>query len=165
MRALLAGVMVLAMVATWLTRAEAAPVEPAQRDAVLAVYQAWNKAIAAGKLNDAMALRSADRRARMAPDIKTAAQQRQVLELLKSMLPNTVEVLHATQSKDGSKITLITVIGATVPPGPKRAGMPAPGTKLQAELTLDFLRERGVWKFDNQTWGMDPSKVKPCTTA
>ncbi len=165
MRALLAAATALAILAAGLTQAVADPVEPAQRDAVLAIYQAWNKAIAAGKLNDAMALRSADRRARVAPDIKTAAQQKRVLDLLKSTLPETVEVLHATQSKDGSKISLITVIGATIPAGPKRAGMPDPGTRLQAELTLDFLREKGVWKFDNQTRGMDPSKVKPCVSS
>lgn len=142
----------------------AAPADPAQRDAALAVFNAWNKAVAAGKLNDALALRSADRRARISKDMKTAAQRRQVGEMLKAMLPDTVEVLHAAQNKDGSKMTLYTVVGRTVPPGQRREGMPPPGTRLQAEVALDFLREGGTWKFDNQTWGMDPSKLKPCTS-
>ena len=160
MRTLLACMLGLLLAAT----AVAAPVEPTQREAVLAVYAAWNKAIAAGKLNDALALRTADRRARFAPDIKTAAQRKQVTDLLKSMLPDSVEVLRASQSKDGTKITLNTVITMVVPANaPRRQGAPAPGTKLQAEMALDFLREGGTWKFDNQTWGMDPSKVKPCT--
>ena len=36
----------------------AAPADPAQRDAVLAVYQAWNNAVVAGKLDEAVALRT-----------------------------------------------------------------------------------------------------------
>lgn len=144
--------------------AAAAPVDSAQRDAALAVFQAWNQAIAAGKLNEATALRTAAMRASIAEDTKTQAQRQRIMAMLKSMLPDTVEVLHATQSKDGAKLTLVTLITATVPPGPRREGAPAPGTKLQSELTLDFLREGGRWKFDTQHWGMDPSKLKPCTT-
>ena len=163
MRALLAGVMALSL---WTAAAIAAPVEPAQRDAMLAVYTAFNKAIAAGKLDDALALRSADRRARIQADAKTAAQRKSVLDLLKSMIPDAIEVQRAVQSKDGAKITLNTLVTMIVPANaPRRAGVPPPGTKLQAELALDFLHERGAWKFDNQAWGMDPSKVKPCTTA
>jgi len=142
----------------------AAPADPAQRDAALAVYQAFNKAVAAGKLNDALALRTTAMRARMATDAKTQAQQKQLLSLLRSMIPETLEVVHAAQSRDGSRMTLHTVFGATVPPGPQRQGMPKPGTKQQAELSLEFLREGGTWKFDNQRWGMDPDKVKPCTS-
>ena len=158
MRALFTGM----LMACWAAMAAAAPVDPAQRDAALAVYASWNKAIAAGKLNDALALRTAGSRTRIAPDIKTATQRKNVTELLKSMVPDTVEVLHASQAKDG-KLTVRTVVGMIVPPGPRRQGMPTPGTKLLAELSLDFLREGGVWKFDNQAWGMDPSKVKQCT--
>jgi len=160
MRALYTGV----LMACWAAMAAAAPVDPAQRDAALAVYASWNKAIAAGKLNDALAFRTAGLRTRIAPDIKTAAQRKNVTEMLKSMVPGAIEVLHVSQAKDG-KLTLHTVVGMVVPPGPRRQGMPPPGTKLQAELSLDFLREGGVWKFDNQTWGMDPSKVKPCTAS
>jgi hypothetical protein len=160
MRTLLAFMFALLLASA----AIAAPVDPAQRDAALAVFQAWNKAIAADKLNDATALRTAAVRARIAADTKTQAQRHRIMAMLKSMLPDTVEVLHATQSKDGSRLTLITLITATVPPGPRQQGAPAPGTKLQSELTLDFQREGGRWKFDTQTWGMDPSKLKPCTT-
>jgi len=160
MRTLLTGV----LMACWAVMATAAPVDPAHRDAALAVYASWNKAIAAGKLNDALAFRTARLRTRIAPDIKTASQRKSVTELLKSMVPDTVEVLHVSQAKDG-KLTLRTVVGMVVPPGPRRQGMPEPGSALQAELSLDFLREGGGWKFDNQSWGMDPRKVKPCTAS
>lgn len=167
MRAMLAGAIVLAMAAISLAQprtAQAAAADPAQRDAALAVYQAFNKAVLAGKLNDALALRTTAMRARIAADAKTRAQQRQVLEMLRSVIPETLEVVHAAQSRDGSRMTLHTVFGTTVPPGPQRQGMPKPGTKLQAELTLEFLREGGAWKYDNQTFGMDPAQVKPCTS-
>lgn len=164
MRAFLAGMLgLLAAFAMASSMALAAPADPAQRDAVLAVYQAWNKAVVAGKLDEAVALRTVAMRKRIAEDIKTAAQRKQVIAMLKSMVPQTVEVVHAKQNKDGSKLTLDTVISVVVPPGPARQGMPPPGTKLQAELALDFLREGGTWKFDNQTYGMDPTKIKPCT--
>jgi hypothetical protein len=142
----------------------AAPADPAQRDAALAVFQAWNKAIAAGKLADATPLRTAATRARIAEDTKTRAQRDRIMAMLKSMLPDTVEVLHATQTRDGQKLSLITLVTVTVPPGRAQPGAPPPGTKLQSELTLDFQREGNAWKFDTQTWGMDPAKLKPCTT-
>ncbi len=140
----------------------AAPPDPAQRDAALAVFHAWNKAIAAGRLDEAVALRSAAMRAQIAPDIATAAQRTQVLEFLKAMLPDTVDVERATQSKDGKKLTLHTVVGATVPKGAASPGAPPAGTRTRAELTLQFVREGGKWMFDNQTFGMDPDKIKPC---
>lgn len=163
MRALLAGWMGLCLGAA---AAFAAPADPAQREAAMAVFAAWNKAVAAGKLDDAFALRTAAMRARIREEMKTPARRKQVADMLKAMVPDTVEVQHAALSRDGSKLTLHTVVGSTVPAtAPRRPGMPSPGTRLQAELTLDFLREGGVWKFDNQTWGMDPSKMKPCGTA
>ena len=52
----------------------------------------------------------------------------------------------------------------TVPPGTKIPGGPPPGTVMRSELTLDFVKEKGGWKYDNQTFGMDPDHILACTS-
>lgn len=144
--------------------ANAAAPDPSIQAAAMAVYEQWNKAVAAGKLKEAMALRSAKVRAQLAAEAKTPAGEKQLREMLRQMAPETVEVVHAALNRDGSKLEIHTIVGKTMPKGIKAPGAPPAGTKLRNELTLAFVREGGAWKFDTQTWGMDPSKIKPCAS-
>lgn len=142
----------------------AAPVDPALQAEMMAIYDQWNKAVAAGTLNDGLKLRSTAQRAMFAKEMKTQAAQREMLAMLRAMAPETVEVQHAERNKDGTKITIETIIGKTMPKGVKQAGAPPAGTRLRNEMTLIFRREAGAWKFDGQQWGMDPARVKPCAS-
>jgi hypothetical protein len=140
----------------------AKPLDPALQQQLLGVYDSYNKAIAAGKLPDALALRSADTRAKAQKEMKTARDRQEFLAMAKMMIPDTVEARHGTVSDDGDKARIITVASKTFPPGKRVPGGPPPGTTAQSEITLSFVREADAWKLDDLMFGMDPSKIIAC---
>ncbi len=140
----------------------AKPLDPALQQQLLGVYDSYNKAIAAGKLPDALALRSADTRAKAQKEFKTAKDRQEFLTMAKMMVPDTVDARHGTVSDDGDKARIITVASKTFPPGKRMPGGPPPGTVAQSEITLSFVREGGAWKLDDLMFGLDPSKITVC---
>ena len=143
--------------------ARAAPLDAALQSDLLALYARYNKALAAGNLKDAVALRTAGKQAEFKAELKRSPKaQSGLLAMARDMAPDSVEPLHATLSADGNAATIVTLGSKTVPAGLKIPNGPKPGTVVKAEITLDFIKEGGVWKFENQTFGMDPSRVKPC---
>jgi hypothetical protein len=142
--------------------AAAAPLDAGLQQQLLALFDSYNKAIAAGKLPDAVALRSAETRKQLEAELRTAKGKSELLAMGKMMIPDTVEVLHATINAAGDKAHIITLATKTVPKDLKMAGAPPPGSVVHSGLTLDFVKEGGAWKFDNQTFGHDPSKTVAC---
>jgi hypothetical protein len=49
-----------------------------------------------------------------------------------------------------------------IPADAPAPGGPPPGSVVTVELTLDFLREDGSWKFGDQIFGMDPTQIAAC---
>jgi hypothetical protein len=78
------------------------------------------------------------------------------------MAPDLLEVLHATINAAGDKAHIMTLATKTVPKDLKIAGAPPPGSVVHSGLTLDFVKEGGAWKFDNQIFGHDPRKTVAC---
>jgi len=144
------------------TPALAAPLEAPVQQELLALYERYNKLIRAGKLDDALALRGTEARAQAKKDLKTAKQKRDLLEMAQAMTPDSVEVLHATINRAGTKAEIITVGAKTVPKGKPIKGAPPPGTVVRVGLTLEFAKEGGAWKFGNQTFGADPTQITAC---
>ena len=140
----------------------AAPLDAALQQQLLALFDSYNKAIAAGKLPDALALRSAEMRRQAETELKTAKARSEMLAMGKMMVPDSLEVLHATINAAGDKAHILTLATKTIPKGQKMAGAPPPGSVVRSGLTLDFVKEAGAWKFDNQTFGHDPSKTVAC---
>lgn len=151
-------------VALFAVAAVAKPVEPALRDEAMALYARWNKAILDGKLKDGLALRTEKIREQINKEARNAAGEKKVLGMLRDMVPDGVEVLHASSNAAGDKIEIIAIATKIMPAGVKTPGAPPAGSKLKSEVTLAFARERGAWKYDQITWGMDPDKVKPCAS-
>src|ERR1700692_3259140 len=87
----------------------AKPLDPALQQQLLGVYDGYNKAIAAGKLPDALALGRAGTRAKAQKELKTAKDRQEFLTMAKMMIPDTVEARHGTVSDDGDKARIITV--------------------------------------------------------
>lgn len=143
---------------------EAAPLDPALQQELLALYDRYNKAIVAGKLSDATALRSAAARAEIEKEMKKGKKaQAEMIEMAKQMVPDSVEVLHATLSHDSTQASILTLGTRTVPANVTIRGGPKPGTVLHGEITLTFKQEGKQWKFDDQMFGIDPADVKPCS--
>jgi len=143
--------------------AAAAPMDDALRTELLGVYDRYGKAAKANKWNDAAALRDAKSRADIQAELKKAkGGKSQLLEMARDVVPDTVEPQHASVSRDGTKASIITLASKTVPKNVRMPGAPPPGTVLRSELTLEFAKEGNAWKFVTQTFGMDPTKLKPC---
>ena len=140
----------------------AAPLDPALQQQLLAVYDSYNKAIAAGKLPDALALRTAETRTRAQQDMKTAKDRQAFLAMAKMSIPDRLDVRHASISAAGDKARIITVASKTFPAGRQIPGGPPPGTTAQSEVTLSFAREGDAWKLDDLMFGMDPAKIVAC---
>ena len=140
----------------------AKPLDPALQQQLLALYDSYNKAIAAGKLPDALAIRAAATRAQADKEMKTAKARQEFLAMAKMMIPDTLEVRHASISAAGDKAQLLTVASKTFPPGKQVSHGPPPGTTARSELTLSFVREGDTWKLDDLMYGVDPSQIVLC---
>jgi hypothetical protein len=140
----------------------AAPLDPALQQQLLGVYDGYNKAIAGGKLPDALALRTAETRDKAQKEMKTAKDRAEFLAMAKMMIPDKLEVHHTYVSDAGDKARIITVASKTFPAGKPMPGGPPPGSTQQSEITLSFAREGGAWKLDDMMFGMDPGKIKAC---
>jgi hypothetical protein len=142
-----------------------APLDPALQQQLLDLYERYNKAIAAGKVDDALKTRSAATRKAMQKDLGSGQQRKEMLAFAASMIPDAIEVRHATIAKDGKSASILTIASKKIPADMKQVpGVPVPGSIARGELTLDFVKEGGAWKYDNQTFGMDPDKIVACTS-
>ena len=142
--------------------ARAAPLDAALQQQLLGVYDGYNKALLAGKLPDAIKLRSAQTRASAQKEMPTAAARQRFLEMARTMVPDTLQVAHASINTAGDKASIITVAAKTIPTHAKiPPGGPAPGSTLHSELTLSFVKESDGWKLDDQMFGPDPARSPP----
>jgi len=141
-----------------------APLDPALQQQLLDIYNRYNRALAAGKLDEAMQLRTAAVRQEMQKDLKDKKQREAFLAFAKDVIPDSLEVRKGTLATDGNRASIATIASKTVPAGAKTAGGPPPGTTFRNQIQLDFVKEGGNWKFATQTFGMDPDKIKPCAS-
>jgi hypothetical protein len=139
-----------------------ATLDPALQKRLLDLYDRYNKTIQAGKVEDALALRSADVVKELRGELKTAADRQGFLEFSQATIPDNLEVLHATASKDGTKATVFTIASKKVPPAGFGPGGPPPGSTVRSELRLEFAKENGAWKLAQPSFGADPDKVPSC---
>ncbi len=145
------------------TATRAAPLDAVLQQQLLGVYDGYNNALLAGKLPDAIKLRSAHTRAEAQKEMPNAAARQRFLAMAKTMVPDTLQVAHASINAAGDKASIITVAAKTtsrtakIPPGG-----PAPGSTLHSELTLSFVKESDGWKLDDQMFGPDPASITAC---
>ncbi len=135
--------------------------DPLQKQ-LLDIFDRYNQAIAAGKVDDALKLRSADSAALMRKDLAGEKQRKEFLAFAKETIPDKLDVLRARLLADGTKASILTIASKTFKAGSKMPGATPPGTVMRSELTLDFVKEAKGWTYDNQTFGVDPDKIKPC---
>lgn len=140
----------------------AVPLDDGLQQQLIGLYDSYNKAIAAGKLQDALAIRSAATRAEAQKEMKTAKARQEFLAMAKMIIPDKLEVSHASINAAGDKAQVVTVVSKTFPPGKQIPGAPPPGTTARSELTLSYVREAGAWKLDDLLYGMDPTKIVAC---
>ena len=81
---------------TLATTAWAAPLDPALQAQLLQLYDSYNKAIAAGKLEEAVAMRPREVRDDIRKDLGSPSARKEFLEFSVDVIPDTVEVKRTT---------------------------------------------------------------------
>jgi hypothetical protein len=152
--------------AAWLALAPqclAKPLDAALQQQLLGLYASYNQALTAGKLTDALKLRSAETRATARKQMPNDAARQRFLAMAKSMVPDAVEPVHASINAAGNKASIITVATRTIPKNAKvPPGGPAPGSTMHGEVTLTYVKENDGWKLDDQMFGPDPASIAAC---
>ncbi|HYL74555.1 MAG TPA: hypothetical protein VEU96_10140 [Bryobacteraceae bacterium] len=141
-----------------------APMPPDLQKRLLELYDRYNKTIQAGKLDDALALRSTDIVKELRGDLKTPTDRQGFLDFSQATIPDKIELLHATASKDGTKASLFTIASKKVPPAGFGPGGPPPGSTVRSELKIEFVKENGAWKLAQPNFGPDPGKIPSCAS-
>ncbi len=143
--------------------ASATPLDPALQQQLLGVYDGYNKALLAGKVQDALKLRSTETRRSAQKEMPTEAARQRFLAMAKTMVPDTLEVVHSTINAAGDKASIITVAAKTIPKNAKiPPGGPRPGSTMHSEVTLSYVKETDGWKLDDQIFGPDPAAITAC---
>jgi hypothetical protein len=73
-------------------------------------------------LPHALALRTAEVRTQAQKELATAKAKSEMLAMAKMMVPDSLEVLHATINRSGDKAQILTVATKTMPKGQKMVG-------------------------------------------
>lgn len=141
--------------------ARADPLDAALQTQLLQLFDRFNQAIAAGKVDDAVTLRSSEPKKAMRPYLGSPAKRRQLVEILKDAIPDTIEVEHGSLAKDGKSAAILLVATQKVPAKVPKGG-PPPGSVITMEMTLNFVLEGGQWKLGETIFGMDPTKIVAC---
>lgn len=145
----LAGLIVAALAAG--SVAQAAPMDGPLQQQLLALYNRYNAAIAGGKLETALALRSTAVRTTLAAQLKTAKDQQDYLAGAKEMVPDRLELRHASVNEASDKALLIVLATKRLTAG-----------QVQNELDMGFVKEGGVWKLGDLLQGPGPADINRC---
>ena len=156
-----AALAVLSLAALVATPGLAAPLDAALQSQLLQLYDRHNQAVAAGKIDDAVALRSSETRKSMRPYLGSAGKRRELAAILGQGIPDAFEVKHASLAKDGKSAAILLIATKKAPAKPSKGG-PPPGSVMTMELTLNFVKEGSQWTFGDQIFGIDPSKIVAC---
>ena len=132
--------------------AHAQPIQPALPQQLLALYDRYNRAIEAGSVDQALALRSNAARAAMTQAVKTPQDRMDFLNTSREEVPERLDLEHASVNDAGDKAVLIALATKTLS-----------GRQEQAEFNLVFVKEDGVWKLGTLLAGPGPADIKRCS--
>jgi hypothetical protein len=127
------------------------PMDGAQQQQLVALYHRYNQAIVAGHVEAALALRSAPVRTAVTQGLKTPKDRTDYLAAAAAMVPDRLELRHASINDAGDKALLIAWAYKTLATG-----------QAQQEFDLSFVLEGGAWKLGDQEAGPGPDDIKRC---
>ena len=140
----------------------AAPLDPALQAQLLQIFESYNKAVAAGKVEEALAFRSQEAQTTIKKELAGPEKRKEFLDLSAMMIPDKVEVKHSNLAEDGNSASILTLASKKIPETQKDPNGPPPGSIQSAELTLEFVKEEGQWRYSEQVFGMDPTRIVAC---
>lgn len=131
--------------------ASAEPMAPSQQQQLLVLFQRYNRAIEAGDVNQALALRTQAVQTALTSHLNTPQERTDFLNTSREMVPERLQPLHASVNDSGDKALLVLLATKTVS-----------GRPVQDEFSLGFAREDGVWKLGGMAAGPGPADIKRC---
>jgi hypothetical protein len=114
----------------------------------------YNQDISTGHLDAALALRSAAARDALEQQLKTPKDRQDYLAGARELVPDRLELRHASVDDATGKALLIAWADKTTASGPVRS-----------EIDVGFVREDGTWKLGDLAMGPGPGDIKPCNPA
>lgn len=132
--------------------AQARSMDTATQQQLLALFTRYNHAIAAGNIEQAMALRSDAIRTALTPHLQSPQDRAGFLADAREMIPDHVQIRHAGVNKAGDRALLIVLADKTV------SGRPE-----EDEFDLAFARQRGGWRLAAMEAVPGPADIKRCT--
>jgi hypothetical protein len=128
-----------------------APMGHTLQQQLLGIYSHYNQEIAAGQLDDALALRSGDVRTELNQQLKTAKDRQDYLAGAAGMIPDRLAVQHASVNEAAGRALVVALADKTLPSG-----------RVENEIDLAFVQEGGVWKLGPLTVGPGPADIRHC---
>jgi hypothetical protein len=127
------------------------PMDGALQQQLMAAYQRYNQAIAAGHLDAALAMRSSAVRTALEQRLKTPKDRDDYLAGARDLVPDKLELRHASVDDTTERALLIAWANKVTASGP-----------VQNELDIGFVREDGTWKLGDLVLGPGPTDIKHC---
>jgi len=131
--------------------AQARPMDPATQRQLLALFTSYNRAIEAGNIDQAMALRTDDVRTAAMPHLQSPNDRAAFLGDAREMVPDQMQVRHASINDAGDKALMIVLASKAVS-----------GQQAQDEFDLAFARQGGEWKLGGLGSAPGPADIKHC---
>lgn len=119
------------------------------------LYQRYSDLMNGDKLDEALALRTAESQKLVKEELTkgTAQEQAETRDMLKGMTPERFEAQHLEQAGDDAA-TLYGIGSKVMPVGPDK------GKLMRVEMMVEFVRESGQWHIGMPTFMGDPDAVK-----
>ncbi len=129
----------------------ARPMDGALQQPLQALYSRYNQDITAGHLDAALTLRSTAARAALEQQLKTPKDRQDYLAGARQMVPDRLELRHASIDDATEKALLIAWADKATASG-----------QVRSELDIGFVREDGAWKLGDLVMGPGPADIKHC---
>jgi hypothetical protein len=127
------------------------PMDGALQQQLQTLYSRYNQDITAGHLDAALALRSTAARAVLEQHLKTPKDRQDYLADAREMVPERLELRHASVDDASEKALLIAWADKATASG-----------QVRSELDIGFVREDGTWKLGDLAMGPGPADIKHC---
>jgi len=129
----------------------ARPMDGALQQQLQTLYSRYNQEITAGHLDAALAQRSSAARAALEQQLKTPKDRQDYLAGARQLVPDRLELRHASVDDATERALLIAWADKTTPTG-----------QVRSEVDIGFVRENGTWKLGDLAMGPGPTDIRPC---
>lgn len=131
--------------------ARARPMDAATQQQLLGLFTRYNRAVQAGNVDEAMALRTDEVRTALTPHLQSAQDRASFVADAREMVPDQLQVLHTGVSDTGDRALVVLLATKMVS-----------GQQQQDEFDLGYVRQGGQWRLAGMAAVPGPADIKRC---